>query len=120
MKLIYKLVIKLISILLLSACNDESGFTNYAIEIPASCEATNIPYGAPIVKIKFTVTENGVIENKSISQTSGYKNIDDVALKNIDTIFLGGEDRGYNFSQLEKVIKKYKLTSSAWQMAREK
>ena len=85
MKLIYKLVIKLISILLLSACNDESGFTNYAIEIPASCEATNIPYGAPIVKIKFTVTENGVIENKSISQTSGYKNIDDVALKNIDT-----------------------------------
>ena len=85
MKLIYKLVIKLISILLLSACNDESGFTNYAIEIPASCEATNIPYGAPIVKIKFTVTENGVIENKSLSQTSGYKNIDDVALKNIDT-----------------------------------
>ena len=85
MKSIYKLIIKLISILLLSACNNDSKFTNYAIEIPASCEATNIPYGAPIVKIKFTVTENGVIENKSISQTSGYKNIDDVALTNIDT-----------------------------------
>ena len=31
------------------------------------------------------------------------------ALKNVDTIFLGGEDRGYNFAQLEKVIKKYKI-----------
>jgi UDP-N-acetylmuramoylalanine--D-glutamate ligase len=31
------------------------------------------------------------------------------ALKNVDTIFLGGEDRGYNFSQLEKTIKKYKI-----------
>lgn len=30
-------------------------------------------------------------------------------LKNVDTIFLGGEDRGYNFSQLEKTIKKYKI-----------
>ncbi len=28
------------------------------------------------------------------------------ALKNVDTIFLGGEDRGYNFLQLEKTIKK--------------
>jgi TonB family protein len=85
MKSIYKIVIKLILLLILSACNKESEFSNYAIEIPDSCEATNIPYGAPIVKIKFTVTENGVINNKSISQTSGYKNIDDVALKNIDT-----------------------------------
>ena len=31
------------------------------------------------------------------------------ALKNVDTIFLGGEDRGYDFSQLEKTIKKYKI-----------
>jgi UDP-N-acetylmuramoylalanine--D-glutamate ligase len=31
------------------------------------------------------------------------------ALKNVDTIFLGGQDRGYNFAQLEKVIKKYKI-----------
>ena len=31
------------------------------------------------------------------------------ALKNIDTIFLGGQDRGYNFAQLEKIIKKYKI-----------
>ena len=31
------------------------------------------------------------------------------ALKGIDTIFLGGEDRGYNFSNLEKTIKKYKI-----------
>jgi len=85
MKSIYKIVIKLILLLILSACNNEFAFSNYAIEVPDSCEATNIPYGAPIVKIKFTVTENGVIDNKIISQTSGYKNIDDVALKNIDT-----------------------------------
>lgn len=31
------------------------------------------------------------------------------ALKNIDTILLGGEDRGYNFSDLERTIKKYKI-----------
>src|SRR3989344_4486147 len=31
------------------------------------------------------------------------------SLKDVDTIFLGGQDRGYNFSQLEKVIKKYHI-----------
>jgi len=31
------------------------------------------------------------------------------SLKNVDTIFLGGEDRGYNFSQLEKIIRQYKI-----------
>jgi len=31
------------------------------------------------------------------------------SLKNIDTIFLGGQDRGYDFRQLEKVIKKYNI-----------
>lgn len=35
------------------------------------------------------------------------------SLQEIDTIFLGGEDRGYNFSQLEKVIKKYKIKNAA-------
>ncbi|MEK7541070.1 MAG: UDP-N-acetylmuramoyl-L-alanine--D-glutamate ligase [Patescibacteria group bacterium] len=34
-------------------------------------------------------------------------------LKNIDTIFLGGHDRGYDFSQLEKIIKKYKIKNVA-------
>jgi UDP-N-acetylmuramoylalanine--D-glutamate ligase len=33
------------------------------------------------------------------------------ALKNVDTIFLGGKDRGYNFSQLEKTIKQYKISN---------
>lgn len=31
------------------------------------------------------------------------------SLENIDTIFLGGEDRGYDFSHLEKTIKKYTI-----------
>ncbi len=31
------------------------------------------------------------------------------SLPKIGTIMLGGEDRGYNFSQLEKTIKKYKI-----------
>ncbi len=31
------------------------------------------------------------------------------SLINVDTILLGGKDRNYNFSQLEKTIKKYKI-----------
>ena len=31
------------------------------------------------------------------------------ALKNVDTIFLGGEDRGYDFQELEKILRKYKI-----------
>jgi len=31
------------------------------------------------------------------------------SLKKVDTIFLGGEDRGYNFSKLAKIIGKYKI-----------
>ena len=31
------------------------------------------------------------------------------SLESVDTIFLGGEERGYNFKQLEKVIKRYKI-----------
>jgi len=31
------------------------------------------------------------------------------ALKKVGTIFLGGEDRGYDFSDLEKVIRKFKI-----------
>jgi TonB family protein len=44
-----------------------------------------VPYGAPIVKIKFIVSENGAIQNKNISQSSGYKNIDEQVVKSIDT-----------------------------------
>ncbi len=31
------------------------------------------------------------------------------ALKKVDTIFLGGEDRGYDFARLEKTVRKYKI-----------
>ena len=85
MKLLFKCCYQFSFIILLSGCTDESVSNQQAVEIPGSCQVTNVPYGAPIVKIKFTVSENGSIQNKSISQTSGYKNIDDVALNNIDT-----------------------------------
>ncbi len=32
-------------------------------------------------------------------------------LKNVDTIFLGGQDRGYNFNKLEKEIKKFNISN---------
>ncbi|KKR53756.1 MAG: UDP-N-acetylmuramoyl-L-alanine-D-glutamate ligase [Parcubacteria group bacterium GW2011_GWA1_40_21] len=35
------------------------------------------------------------------------------ALKNIGTIFLGGEDRGYDFRELEKTLRKYKIKNIA-------
>ena len=35
------------------------------------------------------------------------------ALKHIDTIFLGGQDRGYDFSELEKTIKQYTIKNVA-------
>ncbi len=31
------------------------------------------------------------------------------SLKKVDTIFLGGTDRGYDFTELEKIVKKYKI-----------
>jgi UDP-N-acetylmuramoylalanine--D-glutamate ligase len=34
------------------------------------------------------------------------------SLKKVDTIFLGGQDRGYNFKLLEKTIKKYKIRNA--------
>ena len=82
---IFKYLAQFIFFLAMSGCNDENVHMRHSAEIPVSCESTNVPYGTPIVIIKFTISENGNIENKSISQSSGYKVIDDIALKNIDT-----------------------------------
>ena len=47
--------------------------------------------------------------NDSISTTPESTIAAIKSLSNIKTIFLGGEDRGYNFSELEKAIRKYKI-----------
>lgn len=70
---------------MLTGCGADNIIISQAVEVPDTCEKTTIPYGAPSVKIKFSVSESGKINNQTVSQTSGYKNIDDAALKNIET-----------------------------------
>lgn len=69
----------------LVACKDKKIYIEEAKEIIGTCVTPKVPYGAPIVKVKFTISENGVIKNKYISHTSGYKNIDDLVLEYIET-----------------------------------
>jgi TonB family protein len=70
---------------LLAACNEKKVNIDEAKEINGTCVIPKIPYGAPIVKVKFTISENGFIKNKHISHTSGYKHIDDLVLEYIET-----------------------------------
>lgn len=61
-------------------------------------------------RLEFVGEFNGIkFYDDAISTTPESTIIAIKALKDIDTIFLGGEDRGYIFSQLEKTIKKYKI-----------
>ncbi len=72
-------------VLLLAACKEKKIYIDEAKEIIGTCVIPKVPYGAPIVKVKFTISENGVIKNKYISHTSGYKNIDALVLEYIET-----------------------------------
>ena len=85
----YKIYLKVIPIallfFLLVACKEKKIYIDEAKEIIGTCLIPKVSYGAPIVKVKFTISENGVIKNKYISHTSGYKNIDDLALEYIET-----------------------------------
>lgn len=61
-------------------------------------------------RLEFVGKFKGIIFYNDASSTNPDSSVLAIeSLKNIDTIFLGGQDRGYNFSHLEKVIKKYRI-----------
>ena len=61
-------------------------------------------------RLEFVGKFKGIIFYNDASSTNPESSILAIeSLKDIDTIFLGGQDRGYNFSDLEKIIKKYKI-----------
>jgi UDP-N-acetylmuramoylalanine-D-glutamate ligase len=61
-------------------------------------------------RLEFVGTFNGVKFYDDAISTAPESTIEAIkSLKNIGTIFLGGEDRGYDFSELEKALKKYRI-----------
>lgn len=61
-------------------------------------------------RLEFVGEYNGIkFYDDAISTTPESTIMAIKALKNIDTIFLGGQDRGYKFLELEKNLKKYKI-----------
>jgi TonB family protein len=67
----------------LAACNplNEINATNTVI----NCEIPNIPYGAPAVKTKLRVDSNGKVKEVILTHSSGSAEIDQAALKSIET-----------------------------------
>jgi len=64
----------LILIILLAGCNTKSTESiNYKI---IDCVLPNIPYGAPIVKTKLRIDQDGYIREIKIIQSSGISEID--------------------------------------------
>jgi len=63
-------------------------------------------------RLEFVGEFNGIKFYDDAISTSPESTIEAIkTLKNIGTIFLGGQDRGYDFLQLEKTIKKYKINN---------
>ncbi|MDP1845428.1 MAG: Mur ligase family protein [Candidatus Moranbacteria bacterium] len=61
-------------------------------------------------RLEFVDEKNGIKFFDDAISTTPESTIAAVkSLKKIGTIFLGGEDRGYNFSELEKILRKYKI-----------
>ena len=55
-------------------------------------------------------TRNGITFYDDAISTTPESTIQAIqTLKNVGTIFLGGEDRGYDFKELEKTLRKYKI-----------
>src|SRR3989344_1585764 len=61
-------------------------------------------------RLEFVGVFNGIKFYDDAISTTPESTIEAIkSLKNVDTIFLGGQDRGYDFSGLEKVVKQYKI-----------
>ncbi|MFA5872108.1 MAG: Mur ligase family protein [Parcubacteria group bacterium] len=61
-------------------------------------------------RLEFVGEKNGIkFYDDAISTTPESTIAAIKTLKNIGTIFLGGEDRGYDFRELEKTLQKYKI-----------
>ena len=65
-------------------------------------------------RLEFVGVFNGIKFYDDAISTTPESTIEAIkSLKNIGTIFLGGQDRGYDFRELEKIIKQYHIRNIA-------
>lgn len=61
-------------------------------------------------RLEFVGTFNGILFYDDAASTTPESTIEAIkSLKHVGTIFLGGEDRGYDFRELEKILKQYQV-----------
>lgn len=82
-----------------------------ALKIPDQKIATAIKNFKPLRhRLELVGEKNGITFYDDAISTTPESTIEAIkTLKKIGTIFLGGEDRGYDFSQLEKTLHTYKI-----------
>ncbi len=83
----------------------------HAMKIPNAAIVKAIEHFKPLRhRLEFVGTKNGIkFYDDAISTTPESTIMAINTLKNIATIFLGGEDRGYDFRELEKTIRAHKI-----------
>lgn len=81
------------------------------LKIPNSAIKKAIKNFKPLPhRLEFIGTFKGIKFYDDAISTTPESTIEAIkSLKNIGTIFLGGEDRGYDFRELEKVLKQYRI-----------
>jgi UDP-N-acetyl-alpha-D-muramoyl-L-alanyl-L-glutamate epimerase len=81
------------------------------LKIPESAIKKAIRNFKPLPhRLEFIGEKNGIkFYDDAISTTPESTIAAIEALKDVDTIFLGGEDRGYDFRELENTLRKYKV-----------